>query len=125
MYDFRDSCMSEIAVKEESLFNNAVRGNADDLVKILSENSISIDENGETKFIQGQCLELLDGVLYISDDTAKMTRLAENIVLFTYEAVKVKKDKRTKANCSSLWKKENELWKMVFHQRTIISEGKK
>lgn len=48
--------------------------------------------------------------------------VSDDTVLMVYEAVKVRKNTRTKADCSSLGNNAGGEWKLVFSQRTILEE---
>ena len=105
---------------EEKLLMNEYRNNKDFVTKIINDGCIEISEAGKKIYKSNKDFEAINGVLYITDKTCRSMMLSDDIVLITYEAVKVKKNDRIKANCSSIWKKSDEVWKIIFHQRTLI-----
>lgn len=125
MCDSGNSIMAELLHNEEMLLENEIRHNNDALGLLIEERCIEIDEIGKKEYRNGAKLEELDGVLYITDGKSQIIQIAENAVLLIYEAVKVKKNQRTKANCSSIWVKNNGEWRVVFNQRTTINENSK
>jgi hypothetical protein len=105
---------------EELLLNKGIRNDKEQLKQIVEDNCIEIDEHGRSAYSSKAGLEKLDGVFYISDTASEMLMLSEDTVLLMYEAVKTKNNSRTRANCSSIWKKKQEEWKVIFHQRTDL-----
>jgi len=48
--------------------------------------------------------------------------LSDNIVLVLYIIEKKYMNQIIRTNRSSIWKKENENWKIIFHQGTIVNK---
>jgi len=111
--------IKELIQKEEQLLENTIRNDAKEIAQLVDDNCIEFTESGEQHSHRpGEKLGTLDGVLYIDDTSARLIDLAEDCRLLLYVATRVKKNTRTKSNCSSIWKKINGQWKVVFHQRT-------
>lgn len=109
----------EILYNEEKLLNNDFRENAEVLKDLIENNYIEINETGvQNRFQPGQTFEKIDGVIYITNDESQLIDLSANCKLLIYGAVKVKKNTRTMINCSSIWKRKNDNWKVIFQQRT-------
>ncbi len=113
--------MKQLFEYEEMLLMNDHRNNPDFIKKVISEDCVEIDESGMSNYKKGMKLEPIKGVLYITDNSFESKFLSDENLLITYEAVQVRKNIRIKANCSSIWRNENNAWKVIFHQRTILN----
>jgi hypothetical protein len=118
-----DGIREELVLKEEKLLENGFRANAKKIEELIDDNCIEIAESGkQSSYRSGDNFENADGELYIISDTIKCIYLSENCRLLVYTAAKVKKNVRMKSSCSSIWKKSDDKWKMVFHHRTSCDE---
>lgn len=109
----------ELILKEEQLLENTIRNDASKIEELIDNNSIEFTASGKQhNYRTGELFGNVDGVLYIDSNTVKMVDLADNCKLLVYVATKVTKNIRVKSNCSSVWKKTNDKWKIVFHQAT-------
>lgn len=113
----------DLILKEEQLLENNIRNDAKKIAELVDEKCIEIAETGkQSKYRSGSQFENVDGVLYIDSSSVQLIELAENCRLLLYVAAQVKKNARMKSSCSSIWKKNDGEWKVVFHQRTKCSE---
>lgn len=123
MAAMEDGIRNVLLRNEELLLKNETRNDANLISKIINDNCIEITEAGQKYYYHnGEIFENADGVLYIMDDSIDLIDLAEDCRLLVYTAARVKKNARTKATCSSIWKRIDGEWKAIFHQRTIAAE---
>ena len=106
--------------KEELLLDNGKRSDRKLVRSIVADGCMEIDGKGRKSYKASNDLDAVDGVLYITEDSSELRAVSEDTVLMVYEAVQVRKNTRTKANCSSLWNNADGEWKLVFSQRTIL-----
>lgn len=115
--------MKELLSKEEQLFENDIRNDADRLAEIIDDHYIEFTSTGkQNRFRSGGQFELTSGVSYIDSKNVNLIDIAEDCKMLLYVAVKVNKNVRIKSNCSSIWKKTGSNWKIVFHQGTNCAE---
>lgn len=108
---------------EELLLKNEIRTDPAAISPLVQDGCVEVTEQGARHAYQsGKAFGTNDGVLYIIDKTAQVVDLADDCKLLLYSAARVKKDTRTKAHCSSVWKMIGDAWKVVYHQRTITAE---
>jgi len=118
-----DRIRKELVSKEEQLLKNSVRNDAAKIAELVDDNCIEFTASGkQSNYKPGELFGNVDGELYIVSDSAKLIHLSENCRLLLYVAAKVNKNTRVKSIHSSIWKKVNGRWKMVFHQGTNCSE---
>lgn len=117
-----ESLKRRLIEKEEILLDNGKRSDRKLVKSIVAEGCMEIDGKGRTSYNQGNELAAVDGVLYITEDSSELRAVSEDTVLMFYEAVQVRKNTRTKANCTSLWNNADGEWKLVFSQRTVLDE---
>jgi hypothetical protein len=113
----------ELISKEELLLENDFRNNAGSITELIDADCIAISASGkQSQYKPGELFGTVDGVQYIDSNTVRLIDLAENCKLLLYVVVKVIKNNRIKSNCSSIWKKIDDKWKIVFHQETNCLE---
>ena len=113
----------ELILKEENLLENSTRNAPGLLAELLDDNCIEFTASGKQRiYRRGDKFDNADGVLYIDSASVRSMDLSEDCVLLLYVGVKVNKNLRTKSNCSSIWKRIDGEWKMLFHQATTIPE---
>jgi ribonuclease HI len=118
-----EGMQEKLILKEESLLENSTRNDPSLIEKLMDDNCIEFSASGRQRvYRRGDKMENADGVLYIDSATVRSINLSEDCILLLYVGVKVNKNVRTKSNCSSVWKKTDGEWKMVFHQGTNIPE---
>ena len=109
----------ELILKEEQLLNNAIRNDASKIADLIQNGCIEILSSGKQQiFQQGQLFGNADGELYIISKSEKMIDLSDDCKLLLYVAGKVSKNERLTSSRSSIWKKIDGKWKMIFHQGT-------
>lgn len=118
-----DRIKKELLLKEEQLLENAVRNDAAKIGDLIDASCLDCTATGKQQTYQpGALFENVEGVLYIDSNTVRYVDLSEDCKLLVYIAAKVNKNTRMKSNHSSIWKKRDGKWKMVFHQATNCSE---
>jgi hypothetical protein len=113
----------ELIFNEEQLLKNSIRNDAGKIAELLEDNCTEFTASGkQNRYRPGELFGNVDGESYIDSNTVRLVDLSENCKLLLYVAAKVNKNTRMKSNCSSIWKKIDGKWKMVFHQGTNCSE---
>jgi hypothetical protein len=115
--------MTELIANEEQLLRNDIRNDAEKIKELIDDNCLEILSSGNQRvFKSGETRGTSDGELYIIGDTATLIDLADDCKILVYSAGKVNNNKRLKSIRSSVWKKTDSKWKMVFHQGTDVLE---
>ncbi len=115
-----DRIKKELVMKEEQLLENKIRNNADKLAELIDDNCIDFSAAGKQhKYKSGDLFGEISGVSYIDSNSIELVDIADNCKLLLYIAAKVNNNTRIKSNCSSIWKRKEEQWKIIFHQETI------
>jgi hypothetical protein len=108
---------------EEKLLNPEVRNSKTELTELIADGFIEFGCSGKI-YDKQLVIESLQ-----SEDKSKIsiidffvTRLAEDVVLLTYGAVRNGQDGvKSYSLRSSIWKMIDKKWKIVFHQGTAIN----
>jgi hypothetical protein len=111
----------QILALEESLLLPEVRSAPERLVQLLSDDFIEIGSSSQT-YDKQQTIDALqrDSGEHISLQDFQVRLLAPGVALATYRATK-SSDKGQQARYSlrsSIWKFDEDRWRMVFHQGT-------
>lgn len=114
-----------ILTLEKRLLNPKVRCSKKELEGLLDEEFIEFGSSGNVyiydkeKVIDTQInLEVVNwGILDF-----KIKRISKECILATYRLVKDSIGTKEYSLRSSIWKKQNHRWKMIFHQGTKINE---
>lgn len=118
-----DRIRKELILKEEQLLKNSIRNDAGKIAELIDDNCIEFTASGrQNVYRPGELFGSVDGESYIDSDSVRLVDLSEDCKLLLYVAAKVNKNTRLKSNHSSIWKKSDGTWKMVFHQGTNRSE---
>jgi hypothetical protein len=116
-----DKLKGELVGREEALLRKEARRDPDTIAGLIEDRCVEVTIAGqEREYRIGDCLESVDGELYIDDGAVSMTEIAEDAVLLRYVGARVKKNLRQKARFCSVWKKSGGQWKLAFRQGTII-----
>jgi ribonuclease HI len=117
-----DRLRKELVAKEELLLDNAVRNDAGMIAELLDANFVEFTSSGaQYRYSPGATFGDLEGVSYLERDSVTMTDLADDCKLLVYVNSRVCKNARIKSNRSSVWKKTDGKWKLVFHQGTACA----
>ncbi len=101
----------DIRALEELLLTPAVRASRAELERLLADDFVEFGSSGRV-YAKSEIIEALvqDPVSTASVSDFRLIVLSENAVLATYRS--------ERALRSSLWRREGENWRMVFHQGT-------
>lgn len=114
-----DRLRKELVAKEELLLDNAVRNDAGKIAELLDANFVEFTSSGaQYRYSPGATFGDIDGISYVDCDTVRMLDISDNCKLLLYVNSRVCKNARIKSNRSSVWKKIDGKWKLVFHQGT-------
>ncbi len=110
---------------EERLLQAGVRQSADDVAELLADDFIEIGSSGRIFDKQAT----IDGLQHESSVEILLTDyrariLAPDVILFTYRAIRSASApaQATQSLRSSIWKRLDGRWRLVFHQGTPILE---
>ena len=111
---------------EEKLLNPGVRKSSQELLRLLSDEFVEFGSSGKI-YNKSQVIESLknESEVYITIMNFKAMQLAPEVILLTYTASSINKiinDTRNSLR-SSIWKKSDDRWQLVFHQGTPSAEG--
>ncbi len=102
---------------ELSLMSSQVRNSAERIKTILSDDFFEFCSSG--KQYEYSAGDVFDTQYKYSTEDFKVTQLGEDYVLTTYKAFRTKEGGEKICTLrSSVWRKENGTWKMIFHQGT-------
>ena len=101
--------MKELILYEERLLEN--RSDAATLKELLDAKCVEFAIPGTA-----------EGESDIDSNTVRMIELSDDCKLLLYIAAMVCKNARMKSNQSSIWKKTDSKWKLLFHQETKCTE---
>ena len=110
--------IEKIIELEKQLVNPNIRQSEDDLNLILADDFIEISSAGEyfNKKNTITALKIENNITYeLSNFHGKL--ISPDILLLSYKAVK---NQNVYSLRSSVWKYQNSLWQLVFHQGTPI-----
>ncbi len=109
---------------EEKLLNPEVRKSPQELLYLLSDEFIEIGSSG-TIYNKHQIIETLkqESEGYITIMNFKELQLAPEVILLTYTANSVNKISNNTRHSlrSSIWRKSDDRWQLVFHQGTPLA----
>ncbi len=117
--------LRELMVREEQLLNNTVRSDARQISQLMGDRCIAVSDSGKRSVYRvGDTLNAAEGVIYITSDSAQLSDLAPDCKLLSYISAQVINDKQSRSFNSSIWKKHDTDWKMVFHQGTTVPKDR-
>lgn len=119
-----DELYTVLVELEKSLHKTNVRKSRDDLDRILHDQFMEIGASGRL-FDKGSIIEILptEGEVSIEGMNFKIRIMAPGVAQLTYLSVATRDGVKTKAMRSSIWKFEENVWKLLFHQGTRLNEG--
>ena len=107
---------------EKRLFQPEVRHSRTDLTELLSDEFVEFGSSRRV-YDREQIIAHLaeESSIRISISDFKCVQLASDVALVTYRATVSEEDRPAKDSLrSSIWKRENGNWRMVFHQGTPL-----
>ncbi|MDZ8261681.1 nuclear transport factor 2 family protein [Nostoc sp. ChiQUE01b] len=113
---------------EERLLQPDVRKSAKDIMDLLADEFIEFGSSGRV-FNKQQIIESLQNEPIQSLTQRLITEfktlvLATGVVLVTYRIVRyISGEQPVHSLRSSIWKLNNDQWKMIFHQGTLVRES--
>ena len=113
--------IKQIALLEHRLHDPEIRRSPQELGKLLTDDFLEFGASGEV-YNKQEIVDLLlsDPGLELEVENEVVNVLAPGVCLITYTSVKKIDTEIYRTNRSSIWKFDNESWKMVFHQGTRI-----
>jgi len=107
---------------EERLLQPDVRRSATDVAELLADEFIEFGSSGRI-FTKQQIIEILrqETPTQLTLKEFRATTLAQGVVLVTYRAIRhgVSEGQAVYLLRSSIWKRREEQWQMIFHQGTL------
>lgn len=117
-----DALTNHISELEHSLLDPATRADSQRVAALLADDFLEFGSSGRVwtrdSVIEGLAAESSQphDEPAVSDLTVK--QLADTVALVTYRVSRSSDDRRTLR--SSIWQREDDRWRMVFHQGTIV-----
>jgi len=113
---------------EERLLQPNVRKSAKDVMHLLADDFIEFGSSGRVfdkqQIINSLQNEPIEPLTQRSITEFKTSVLATGVVLVTYRIVKnISGEQPVHSLRSSIWKLNNDQWKMIFHQGTPVRES--
>ncbi|MEH2142551.1 nuclear transport factor 2 family protein [Nostoc sp.] len=123
--DLQESLLCEF---EECLLQSDVRKSAKDVMDLLAEEFIEFGSSGRVfdkqQIINSLQNEPIESLTQRSITEFKTLVLATGVVLVTYRIVRhISGEQPVHSLRSSIWKLNNDRWKMIFHQGTLVKES--
>lgn len=111
---------------EHKLHQPESRSDTEILDKLLDDSFVEFGASGKV-FTKREIISSLvnDPELNVIVEDEKVRCIENNVFLVTYRTRNMALGVRRASNRSSIWKKTNEGWKMVFHQGTVIDGTEK
>ena len=108
---------------ECSLLANTVRTDKKYISELLDEHFKEYTSSGKVYcYKPGDIFEESFEEISIIEPSFEVISVSPEIALVNYKTLKISKDKEIETNRSSIWKKTDNKWKIVFHQGTISTE---
>ncbi|QLE43933.1 nuclear transport factor 2 family protein [Nostoc sp. C052] len=112
---------------EERLLQPDVRKSAKDIMDLLADEFIEIGSSGRVfdkqQIIESLQNEPIESLIQRSIAEFKTLVLATGVILVTYRIVRdISGEQPVHSLRSSIWKLNNDQWKMIFHQGTLVRE---
>ena len=115
----RETGCAEVEALEISLLKPEVRKSRDSLERLLADDFLEIGSSGKEWRKAEIIRALLDATSYpIGFDSMVSRYVGENVVLVTYRSRRLQSPDRNDAIRSSIWRRRNDEWELVFHQGT-------
>ncbi|MEI1375770.1 nuclear transport factor 2 family protein [Nostoc sp. UHCC 0926] len=113
---------------EECLLQSDVRKSAKDVMDLLADEFIEFGSSGRVfdkqQIINSLQNEPIESLTQRSITEFKTLVLATGVVLVTYRIVRqISGEQPVHSLRSSIWKLNNDRWKMIFHQGTLVRES--
>lgn len=113
---------------EERLLQPDVRKSAKDVMDLLADEFIEFGSSGRVydkqQIINSLQNEPIEPLTQRSITEFKTLVLATGVVLVTYRVVRhISDEKPVYSLRSSIWKLNNDGWKMIFHQGTLVRKS--
>ncbi|MEH1827306.1 MAG: DUF4440 domain-containing protein [Nostoc sp.] len=122
-------CLEESLLRqlEERLLQPDVRKSAKDIMDLLADEFIEIGSSGRVfdkqQIIESLQNEPIESLIQRSIAEFKTLVLATGVILVTYRIVRdISGEQPVHSLRSSIWKLNNDQWKMIFHQGTLVRE---
>ncbi|MEH1770100.1 nuclear transport factor 2 family protein [Nostoc sp.] len=112
---------------EERLLQPDVRKSAKDIMDLLADEFIEIGSSGRVfdkqQIIESLQNEPIEPLIQRSITEFKTLVLATGVILVIYRIVRhISGEQPVHSLRSSIWKLNNDQWKMIFHQGTLVRE---
>jgi hypothetical protein len=124
--DLEESLLYEL---EERLLQPDIRKSAKDVMDLLADEFIEFGSSGcvfdKQQIINSLQNESIESLTQRSITEFKTLVLVTGVVLVTYRIVShISGEQPVNSLRSSIWKLNNDRWKMIFHQGTLVRESK-
>lgn len=108
---------------ERLLLTDAIRVDQERISELLDIHFKEYTSSGKIyQYTAGDIFGVSKEKIQILESSFEVIQLSSDIALVNYQTIKEGKDKEIKVNRSSIWRKTENTWKIVFHQGTISIE---
>ncbi len=117
-----EDVFEELRGLEMMLLTETVRKNRATVSALLSEEFREFGSSGQV-LTRSAILDLLrdEAPIQITMEDFRVQKIADSVALVTYRSISLPEPSVRKALRSSLWRYENDGWKLVFHQGTLTT----
>lgn len=117
----QDEDLAEVEALERRLLEPRTRSSRQSLDELIDDDFIEIGRSGRV-WTKREILASLpqERNLEIEIDHVQSRRIGENVILVTYRSRRVGVAQTADALRSSIWQRQDETWRVVFHQGTPV-----
>lgn len=112
---------------EEELFKQSVRTSRSAVGALLADDFVEFGRSGRVydkqEIVLSLAAEANDAAPELTASGFELKSLADDVVLLTYRTRRVDGEQALHTLRSSIWKRSNDVWRMVFHQGTPTREA--
>lgn len=112
---------------EEELFKQSVRTSRSAVSALLADDFVEFGRSGRVydkqEIVLSLAAEANDAAPELTASGFELKSLADDVVLLTYRTRRVDGDQALHTLRSSIWKRFDGVWRMVFHQGTPTREA--
>jgi hypothetical protein len=122
--EFRMTDLSAIQELEERLLSQAVRRSPEILDSLISDDFLEFGSSGRI-WSKVDVLNGLDPIGEFSLSDIQVTELGTEYALITYQLALIDDGNRTTSLRSSIWRLEDQGWRVLFHQGTLARSSER
>ncbi len=115
----KEDCLAAVETLERGLLEPSVRSSAQALEALLADEFVEFGSSGRVWTRQEIIADLLEQPTSIIEiDSVESRHIGEETVLITYRTRRAGETDANEAIRSSIWQRQGNNWKIIFHQGT-------